>query len=84
VYVVLFGRGILRRTVRAADDGTFLLADVPAGTCWLRAGDDDFERVRAKLNAALGLDDHASLARPWAEVTVRPGEVTRAVAVPFA
>jgi hypothetical protein len=80
----LFGRGVLRRTARVGADGSFALRDVPAGAYWLRVGDDDFDRVRAKLEQPLGLSDHTSLARASVgavEVTVRPGETTSGVEV---
>jgi hypothetical protein len=42
--------------------------------------------VRYRLQDALGLEDHKSLARPWVgavEVTVMGGETTRGVEVPY-
>lgn len=86
VWIVLFNRGLLRRTARVAGDGTFRFDAVPVGQFWLRVGDDDFDRVHSRLGKALGLDDHQVLAKPWVgatEVTVRPDEATDGVVVPF-
>lgn len=85
-YVVLFGRGLLRLTARVAADGSFWLPAVPAGTFLLRAGDDDFARVREHLRAPLQLDDWTVLAKPEigaVTVTVHADETTRGVQVPF-
>jgi hypothetical protein len=86
LHVVLFGKGVIRREVRVEPDGTFAIDAVPARTFWLRAGDDDFDRVEPLLRKLLALDDGEVLAQPWigaVEVTVRAGETTRGLEVPF-
>jgi hypothetical protein len=76
-HAVLFREWLPRRSVRVRPDGTFEARDVAAGKYWVRVGDDDFDRVRAKLEKQLGLEDHQGEARASLgalEIRVRAGE----------
>jgi hypothetical protein len=86
VYAVLFTEGPIRLTARLREDGSFAFPKVAADKCWLRAGDDNLERIRSKLGAAMGLEDRHAASRPSlgaVEVVVSPGETVRGVEVPF-
>jgi hypothetical protein len=86
VHVVLFSTGVVRLTTRLREDGSFTFREVAAKKCWLRAGDDNLERIRSKLGATLGLEDYSAAGKPWlgaVEVESQPGETVSWVEVLF-